>query len=861
MDELKKKEQKQISELLFKYFIMNDKYIAVQMPDGKYIPKKVFCSPQLVYDMLMCGASMGTYQQKYCTDIIKWICLDFDCDNAEYINELVERYVRPAACQLKELGIQFLAEYSGRRGIHLWIHFRGTITKALGYKIIDKISRGYRKRIREERYLALDLFPAVAGGSNKLGKQVKLPLSKHRKGKMSFFIPNIIEGDIREWLHLPERDDFWKIQRDILQGYKRNDPESIWSILEICPDETEIAKSLLYRKEFLLTDKKISLEEIQQKCGDCKIIRQIIDRAIEGNLRYLDRLVLAGCFGKMDRGNFLIDIMSSQSNYKADVTQKYLDAVKERYYPITLLYLYDLYDEQMEEELNPKETILSYIARKLGLSDSICSLEEIQQKDSEIRGRSFFEMIRDKEFQYMAYDNEVLTVNDYLKIKNLKWYDFQILESRLKIIMSAEWKEGRGPEKRYSVFKRWEEGKESPRCLVTLNITDRILTTALIFELVKETGWRFHSYSYNLNFFDYGSVFIPWFHAWKSFKQEVENYLYLDFFKEYGMIKLDLTNFYDSIYMHALYQQMNETLSEKTLEKEKVKRILDYLCWYTESLMSSIHGDIRGIPQGPAYARVLAELFLSTILAEFCKIYNYKDTNCRIIRYVDDIYVIYYGLDGKAFLQRFHNYVEKRGLQINRGKSAVYERIGNMKGWEKEAIFGDSEKNYALKSIQELELEDEDQQQEKIREFEKYLYRKGKWSISDANFILNRCLDPIFVEQYLNYYGEQLIQQKVGRGSIYSRLYHEIFEREKWMRKFFSKQLYRNIPLGTVNFGNFISMCYFGISKILLLQKEQQWEFVQWLMELQNLEIEEESTIRVIKKLIYSGKGQADENN
>lgn len=349
MDELKKKEQKQISELLFKYFIMNDKYIAVQMPDGKYIPKKVFCSPQLVYDMLMCGASMGTYQQKYCTDIIKWICLDFDCDNAEYINELVERYVRPAACQLKELGIQFLAEYSGRRGIHLWIHFRGTITKALGYKIIDKISRGYRKRIREERYLALDLFPAVAGGSNKLGKQVKLPLSKHRKGKMSFFIPNIIEGDIREWLHLPERDDFWKIQRDILQGYKRNDPESIWSILEICPDETEIAKSLLYRKEFLLTDKKISLEEIQQKCGDCKIIRQIIDRAIEGNLRYLDRLVLAGCFGKMDRGNFLIDIMSSQSNYKADVTQKYLDAVKERYYPITLLYLYDLYDGALSE--------------------------------------------------------------------------------------------------------------------------------------------------------------------------------------------------------------------------------------------------------------------------------------------------------------------------------------------------------------------------------------------------------------------------------------------------------------------------------------------------------------------------------
>ena len=69
---------------------------------------------------------------------------------------------------------------------------------------------------------------------------------------MSFFIPNIIEGDIREWLHLPERDDFWKRQRDILHGYKRNDPESIWSILEICPDETEIARSLLYKRADLL---------------------------------------------------------------------------------------------------------------------------------------------------------------------------------------------------------------------------------------------------------------------------------------------------------------------------------------------------------------------------------------------------------------------------------------------------------------------------------------------------------------------------------------------------------------------------------------------------------------------------------
>ena len=30
-------------EKLFEYYVMNDKYVAVQMPDGKYIPKGICC--------------------------------------------------------------------------------------------------------------------------------------------------------------------------------------------------------------------------------------------------------------------------------------------------------------------------------------------------------------------------------------------------------------------------------------------------------------------------------------------------------------------------------------------------------------------------------------------------------------------------------------------------------------------------------------------------------------------------------------------------------------------------------------------------------------------------------------------------
>lgn len=857
MDEKRENVQKQIAELLYKYFVINDKYIAMQMPDGKYIPKKVFCSPKLIYDMLVNRASMGTYQQRYCTDIIKWICLDFDCENPEQLPELIKYYVQPVARQLRKMGICFLAEFSGRRGIHLWIHFIGTTTKELGYEIIDHISKDYRNRIKEEKHFGLDLFPAVARGSNKLGKQVKIPLSTHKKGGISFFIPDIENGDIKEWIFLPERDGFWEKQREILLNYKRNDLEKIWGVLGISPKLQERNKGLLYKKEFLLTNKKISLEQIQKKCNDCKVFRQIIDRAIEGNLRYLDRLVLAGCFGQVDNGDFLVTIMSNQHNYDASVTQKYIGAIKGKYYPVTMMYLYDLYDEPMEKDLNPNESILSYVADKMGFTGSVHKINSEYRNNEK---QSFIEMIYNKELQYMRYDDEVLTVAGYLRMKNLKQYDFCKIETRLKSIISGEEQTLELPEDYYTVHKRWEEGKEAPRYLVSLCAEERILTTALIFELIRETGWRFRSYSYNLNFFDVGSVFVPWFHAWGNFQQEIKNYLNIDFFSDFGLIKIDLTNFYDCIYMHSVYQQMKEALSETALNNGKIKNIYDYLCWYTENLMTNIHGSIRGVPQGPAYARVLAELFLSTILTEFCKKYGYEGINYRILRYVDDIYVVYHDMDGLAFLHKFNDYIGQRGLQINRGKSAVYERIGDMKEWEKESILGDGEKNYFVKTIQELELEDEEEQQEKIREFEKYLTRKGKWNISDANFILNRKLDPIFVEQYLASYGEQLIQQKVGRGSIYNRLYHEIFIRDEWLDRFFLQKLYLKIPIDTVNFKNFISVCYFELPRILTLERELQIKFATWLKELNNLELEEESTARVIRKIICDEKGYENEN-
>lgn len=841
----------QLARKLFEYYVINDKYVAVQMPDGRYIPRRITCSPMLIYDMIKSGSSLGTYQQQYGKKWIKWICLDFDCKEPVLLPQLLERFVLPAAADLDNRGIRFLAEFSGRRGIHLWVLLKGIISKAQGYQIAEELTVSYRNAVRSQKGFGLDIFPAAAGGGMKFGKQVKLPLSVHRKGGQSFFIPDILEMEYQEWMNLPENPDFWKGQLEVLQKYVPNDPEEVWRKLRILPEQEEQEKWLLYRKEYVIGDKKLSLEEIKEKCTDSSVFSMIMQWAEEGNLKYLDRLVLAGCFGNFQNKELLLDIMRQQKNYKEKTTRQYLAKMEGRYYPVTLQYLYDLYGEELEPELDPRMTLLEYVAEKFDFPVVMPKIVEKHKAGKEKDGR-YFAMIRDKELRYMEYDDEVLSVNDYLRLSEMKQYDFKMLMERYqKIIEGAE--TDIYPMTGYSVYMRQEEGKKEPRMLVSLCPEDRVLTTALIYELVETMGGRMDSYSYNLNFFyESSSVFMPWYHSWKRFQQDVECYLYLDIFKESGLIKLDLTNFYDSIYIQALFQQMEEIhgLSYEKKEKQKIDNILRYLGSYTENLMRQIKEKIRGVPQGPAYARVFAEMFLTAVITSFLRKYEYEKEDCRILRYVDDMFIVYRGIDGDQLLQQFSDYLFARGLSINWNKSVCFGRIADMKENEKRSIFEDGAANYEIKSIQELELEDEDEQQEKLLQFEKYLRRKGDWSIRDANFILNRYLDPIFVETYLDQYAEILIGQNVGRGSIYKRLYEEILKRDEWMVRFFRKGLYNTIPENSVNFQNFISVCYFQISRIQVLTEKDKEVFIEWLKQERMMCLNDTGTVHAIIHLL-----------
>ena len=95
-------------------------------------------------------------------------------------------------------------------------------------------------------------------------------------------------------------------------------------------------------------------------------------------------------------------------------------------------------------------------------------------------------------------------------------------------------------------------------------------------------------------------------------------------------------------------------------------------------------------------------------------------------------------------------------------------------------------------------------------------------------------------------YAESLIGQAVGRGSIYKRLYEEILKRDEWLARFFKGNMYYKIPEETINFQNFISVCYFNISRVQFLEKTEKISFIKWLKNKREMRQNDMGTIYAI---------------
>ena len=815
-----------LARKLFNLFVANQNVIAMQMPDGNYIPQIINYDFTLFHQMLVKKSSLAVYQQKSFSSQIKWLCFDFDIlknqEEKGSIEELANLMVNPLCKVLDTLDINYLVEFSGRRGIHVWIIFDSFFEKQLGYDLMDIIldKVNYEERLFD--IYAIDRFPATRYGKNKFGKAVKLPLSTHKKNnnKHSYFLKKSdLNSSLIQDIDSSEKEIDLQKQEEIISRYKKNS-FSLFKTLGIAEESQTYQKYKTQR----FNDIEIDFNELVEKTSDSIVFLKLWDRVQNGCITHLDRLVLVGTFSYFSK-DLLMYIFSSQNNFNAEKTISHIEKLKNSLYPVTMFYLYDLYREKLEVHIDGNLTVVEFISKNLDLNP--ISLPSVISESKTIT-----HYILEKEKNYFQYNDEILEPHIFHGLKNIFNYDIERIENRASEIINGkiQWNDHKYLDTFYPyIRKEKKNGTVRERTLVSLTTIDRLLTTRLSYEFVSLLKWRFDSYSYNINFWSDEFLFFPFYSSWKKYVNDINLYLKFDLFDDFSIMKLDLESFYENIYMHSINDRLIEMINKKSKrDMEKLKNILYFLKSFNASLQMKLNGTTKGVPQGPAYARILAEFFLSTLLSDFIEEYKSRNDNAtiRLFRYVDDIFIIYKNInDGDLFLDEINNLFLSVGLKLNTEKTFNFGLIKNLTDGVKESFFDDIYKNYIIQSLEDIDYLSEEDQFQIFELFDKYAKSNNEWNIKNANFLLGDEL----LEYYMSRNHYNILGSEIGRGSIFYKFYKIILKNPKHTINFFKNVDYLKIPAHSLNFKVFLVTLYYELNRVISLSDTIGNEFSDFI--------------------------------
>lgn len=791
-----------LAEILYDLFVVNKYAAAIQQPDGRYLTKYFELSPLIIQKCLEKRGSIGCYQQLYKSKFLKWICFDFDCSDKENpdINLLKTKYIRPFIQCLKEMNINYLVEFSGRRGIHIWIIFNDFLNKSIAFEIVNRIMTRVKFIDMDYDEIDLDLFPSTPNFlGNKLGKQVKLPLSCHKKGGRSYFYKNNLEDiDIYS-------DDFYEEQYDILLNYKSNDVNSVLRTLLI--DEKLIDNNKLFIKYKLIEDLECSVDEVIKILSKTNVYKRIIERMLNGKSLAKDWFVMLGTLGPIDINNdLLIEFFKYSPNFNMVKTKKYINEFKDKYCPATFKYLYRIYGLDIEKGLDANITGLEYLLLKLNKRDILEKIEVDKSNfiSSERKLINDVGTILNKEINYILSNDEVIPISIYNDLKRMTRYDLNRIEkTALEIKQGNEIREW---QKQWIVYTR-KESDIKERTLVSLGAYDRILTSYLINIFAYNINYDFKSYSYNLNFNSKDDMFFYWYTSWGNFIEQISNYLEIKYMDDYNILVLDIKKFYDSIDLLSIYESFSNKLDEEN------RNILKFLVNYNSELMRKVNYKTNsriGVAQGPAYSRVLAEMYLSSILGRLEESSKQDiEGHYKLFRYVDDIVIIYDDcINGEILLNDISKLLNINGLSINKLKSCVYGKIKNLTDVQRNHILRKEKFDYDLRKSNVSFLIDENEIYDKTIE---RINKKKEFDIGDVNYIFSNYTDRKSMNIYLSKFDKLIFSSDIGRGTAFKKFYTYILSEPLILKKYLIEGYFKLIPVNSINFKTLISQLYLMI--------------------------------------------------
>lgn len=781
-----------ISEIIYSLFVVNRFAAGVQQKDGKYITAYIPISSDLIREMIIENESMGCYQQGYRTGFIKWICFDFDCNDktSPNVSEMYVDIIKPFTASLLKNKISFLTEFSGRRGIHVWIIFDRILQKSLGFKIAREIKKKCLKNLLDSDKYHLDLFPATASShGNIVGRQVKFPLSIHKSGGRSYFFSNSFNK-----LMDTSSEVFFQNQFDILKKYKENSVEDIISILSLT-DDFNAEYKFIYRKYKLVNIKDITVDKIRASLSELCLYKDIFDRLKSGKALQEDWLVLFATLSPCDSLSEIIKAVFCEfPNFNEELTNKNIEKLKGLYFPATLGYLYHHYGMELESNIDPNETGFTYILRKFDIPYEVINK---YRNYSEVELLSNIEYTIAKEINYLLYNDESPDIYILSNLELLKKFDCISIKKEFNnaLLFGKYTKKVRD----FRIFKRYESDNKC-RQLVSLSAYDRVLTTHIALNLFSKLNYKSEAFSYKPFLTSKQDIFYSWYKSWQEYISRLKSILSLPLYKNYSIMYIDLKGFYDHIDFLTVASLVKKEASEE------INNLFNYLISFNDSLMSQINGGNRvGVPQGPAYARIISEFFLDKIINIFT--FSCKDS-IKIFRYVDDIVIMCNpGFDGESLYRDLCNNLIEYGIEINEIKSCFFGNIGSLSEEEKNYILHSDSFDYELNVCSSTELQFNIEQKNRLHNY----LSKHDFDINSLGYIYGSSTQDEAKLWYFKKYRERIIKSRLGRGSNYQRFYRYILSNDNYLEVVLDENLLELIPVNSVNFSNFIDGLYLSV--------------------------------------------------
>ena len=253
---------------------------------------------------------------------------------------------------------------------------------------------------------------------------------------------------------------------------------------------------------------------------------------------------------------------------------------------------------------------------------------------------------------------------------------------------------------------------------------------------------------------------------------------------------------------------------------EKEKNILKELVAYNEKLMRKINCSRRGVPQGPAYARLIAETFLGILIENVMGKLGNPNEKMFVYRYVDDI-VIFHDetLGSQTIYDTFSNVFSVYGLALNQEKSKIYGKIKELSETQRCEILRTNQFQYGLRVSEYSYLLEDEYIQKKVSAI---LEEKGKFDISNIAFFFSAYTDERAKQFFFSKYEKDIFSCKYGRGSGYSLFYRYILSNRQILENCIENSLFELIPINSINFSCCLAEIYYAYKNSELPQREYE---------------------------------------